>query len=331
MNLFEEIEGLSGEPLTSALLRLLILRSQEIRDEFVNFISSHSPIGPVTSSSHFSCYTEHTTFDEETGYGRIDIMLEFDDAVVGIENKLFADFQEGQPEKYIKTISEIASSLSAIRHRDIRWFLVILVPKIRHSEVVELVEGKAKNITILNWEDLIPCLEKCIDKLDPISKVIASEFFDFVRFRISFIPNFSQWVPHLRKTFESRGSDLQRELVGRLWDFFPNGGDRLSFGDTWVGYYFSPESQGLKGWYGFVPASDLEGSDIRPAELIVVTSYPVEISSHYVKPTTLVPSNFIGTGDNQYTWIVDFDDEWSSPERWAKELKIFNVKPKEIE
>ena len=34
MNLFEEIEGLSGEPLTSALLRLLILRSQEIRDEW---------------------------------------------------------------------------------------------------------------------------------------------------------------------------------------------------------------------------------------------------------------------------------------------------------
>ena len=326
MNLFEEIEGLSGEMLTSGLLRLLILRSQRIRDEFVSLISSHSPIGPITSSSHFSCYTEHPTFEEESGSGRIDIVLELDDAVVGIENKLFADFQEGQPEKYLKSISEIASTLTTIRHREIRWFFVILIPRTRHSEVVKFVKGKAENITIISWEDLIPVLEKWKHELDPTSKVIVCEFFDFVRFRISFIPNFPQWVPHLRRTFEPKGTDLQRELVGRLWDFFPNGGAKLSYGDTWVGYYFSPDHPGMKGWYGFVPASEVQGNDIRPAELIVVTSYPVNVTSPSIKAVTLVTSNFIGTGSNQYAWIIDFDKEWSSPETWSKELKAFNLR-----
>jgi hypothetical protein len=90
MNLFKEIEGLSGEPMVSALLRLVILRSQEIRDEIVRLISAKSPIGPVTSSSHFSCYAEYPTFDQVAGQGRIDIVLELDDAVIGIENKLFS-------------------------------------------------------------------------------------------------------------------------------------------------------------------------------------------------------------------------------------------------
>ena len=68
MNLLAELEGLSGENLTTAVLRLLLLRSQEIREEFLRLVSAHSRVGPLTVDSHFACILEHST--EEAGSTR---------------------------------------------------------------------------------------------------------------------------------------------------------------------------------------------------------------------------------------------------------------------
>lgn len=329
MNLFKEIEGLSGEPMVSALLRLLILRSQEIRDEIVRLISAKSPIGLVTSSSHFSCYTEYTTFDQVAGQGRIDIVIELDDAVVGIENKLFALFQEGQPAKYLSSLEENARALSSIRNREIRWFLLVLLPRVRLSEIDDIIIQHPKAVIPLCWEDVIPSIEKLENKLDPTSQVIAAEFVDFLRSRLAFIPNFADWVPHLRRSFEPRGTPLQRKLIGHIWDFFPNGGARLSSGATWAGYYFSTQGREYDGWYGFVPAVELQGEGHRPTELIVIISCPLKVESAALKAVTLTNPDWLGTGKNQFIWVVDFDETWSTPERWGKELQVFNLPQKE--
>ena len=66
MNLLAEIEGLSGENLTTAVLRLLLLRSQEIRDEFVRLLSAHSRVGPLTVNDHFACILERSTKEADS-------------------------------------------------------------------------------------------------------------------------------------------------------------------------------------------------------------------------------------------------------------------------
>ena len=55
MNLFTEIAGHGGETLTSAVLRYLVLRSQDVREVLVSALSEVSRQGPLRVESHFSC------------------------------------------------------------------------------------------------------------------------------------------------------------------------------------------------------------------------------------------------------------------------------------
>jgi len=53
MNLFEELQGRGNEELTSAVLRFLILRSQETREIFTNLVSRNSQQGPIVMYEEF--------------------------------------------------------------------------------------------------------------------------------------------------------------------------------------------------------------------------------------------------------------------------------------
>ena len=76
MNLLAELEGLSGENLTTAVLRLLLLRSQEIREEFIKLLSDQCRLAPITVDSHFACIIEHSTEEsDKTRWGRLDLLL----------------------------------------------------------------------------------------------------------------------------------------------------------------------------------------------------------------------------------------------------------------
>lgn len=46
MHTFSEIEGLSGEGISSSLLRCLIFSSPRARDKCIMFLSDNSPVGP---------------------------------------------------------------------------------------------------------------------------------------------------------------------------------------------------------------------------------------------------------------------------------------------
>jgi len=85
MDVFSEIEGLSGENLGSALLRYLIFNSHEVRDSILSLLSDNSPIGPISYTSHFSCRTEYPTTHTQYGNGRLDILIQLDpSSTVGI-------------------------------------------------------------------------------------------------------------------------------------------------------------------------------------------------------------------------------------------------------
>lgn len=322
MNIFTETEGLSGENLGSALLRYLIINSHEIRDAIILLISDVSPIGPIDYSSHFSCSTEYPTFDESLGKGRLDILIQLDDIVIGIENKFFAPFQENQPIKYYKSLEVVAESLRIINHTDIRVLLLVLCPESRKNESIKKVLGM-KNTCVITWEDILRTLLSIKDIANPVSKIVMNEFIDYLNRHFSFIHDFNRKSSHLTKGFPEYGTPLQGELVGKLWSLLPNSGGRLSNGKTWTGYYFytDPETN-EKGWFGFVHKSEIQNDTNNQAELIIAATYKPELCQNFSE-VTLKNKYFIDAPNNTNTWVVNFDATWDSVEKWREKLSPF--------
>ena len=59
-------------------------------------ISAGSKQGPLSSESRFPCKREIGTRDEDDRQGRVDLVIETDDAVIGLGNELYTGFREGQ-------------------------------------------------------------------------------------------------------------------------------------------------------------------------------------------------------------------------------------------
>ena len=161
MDFISRFEGLFGENLGSAVLGHLILNSQEIRDEFIGLLSDNSPVGPISYSSHFSSQTEYATSSEggsdEDGRnnGRLDLLIQLDDVVIGIENKFFAGFQPDQPGKYIPTLEHVAKTLGQINRRTVRPILFILCPEDRRGEAEVKANEHAGMVSVITWESVI--------------------------------------------------------------------------------------------------------------------------------------------------------------------------------
>jgi hypothetical protein len=327
MNLFREIEGLQGEKLASKVLSLLLLRSQELRSIFIDMISDESPNRPLSTWSRFACVCEQRTENEDTGAGYVDILIETDDAVIGIENKFHAPLGRNQPEKYLITLQEKASHLNALvgKQTAIDHLLVVLLPKDRRER-----ESKAlrdKGCVVLAWQDVLDAFKRITAHriLDPTTDAILRILDDFVLEKIGFMPNFTRLASHFRKNWAPSGNHYQYALLTALREVFPYPNNRIGTGRTWAGYYFAtllqPEQ---RGWFGFVPSENITDVTKRgnAAELIVATRFDVPSLSSTAFISVNVP-NILGPKVSCNAWIINFDRQWSSPEKWREELNPF--------
>jgi len=324
-----EIEGLKGEELTSALVRFLLLRSQEFRERLITMISDGSKQGPLSSESRFSCEREIGTRDDDDRQGRVDLMIETDDAVIGLENKFYADFQEGQPAKYLPALRKRAEELGKLRSPTrYRSVLVILSPESRAKEVANLVAQQpaqaAKEYVPITWQDLSSKLADCEKDLDPQSAVIANVFRDYLRQALEFYPDFQKIFPHLRNAFPSSGGEFQWRLLRKIWEFVPYGGNLSSAGENHAGFYFSRGRLPNEhiGWIGFVRTSTyLGGKQEAEADLIVATTFPISFSTAF-EPIKLQSDLFFGRSNRQrlHAWVVKFEASWDQT-KWREELK----------
>jgi hypothetical protein len=320
MNLFEEIENLSGEELANALLRHLLLRSPSIRSAIIDAISIRSPIGLLSSTSHFSCYREYATLDEEHGAGRIDLILEVDEAVIGIESKLFAHFQPGQPQKYLNSLAQLSEGLSEVRGRTIRSLLVVLAPLSRRGEIENLLGQSASGIFIA-WEELAAAIQAVRGDLDPGLAMLATEYLLYLEGRTAFLPKLDRLIPYLLARFENRGTDSQRDFMRRIKEVFPNPGT-VSSGTNWIGFHFSPDDEiSNLGWVGFVDASRVE-EGARGARFVVAFKNEVETDSDYFDYRDFANPIWIQRRRGQ-CWDVNLDTTWSTPEIWATRFAPF--------
>jgi len=318
MNLFDELERLNGETLASAVLRLLILRSQPLRRAFLRLLDRSSPVGPITSTSHFSCYQEHTTDDPELGSGRIDLVLELDDSIIGVEAKLHGEFRVSQPEKYKREMSRLAKVLSEARRRKFRQFLSILAPESRRVEIEDRLTDN--EIVVISWEDILSAFSESLERVDACTAFLLAEYRDFLSTRTSFLPELSRWLRHLRSSWEPNGTALQREFLRIIWDVLPNGGGRLSAGPTWVGYYFRPDDPGCqRGWIGFIPNTRFREPPSTNASLIVASGNgPISETAHFAEVDLVEP--IWVDGRHVESWRVHLDESWSTPQRWHERL-----------
>jgi hypothetical protein len=325
MNIFSSIEGLAGENFGSALLSYLIFNSDEVRDAVIALLSDNAPSGPLSYNSHFACRTEYRTTHSEFGDGRLDILIQLDDVVIGIENKFYADFQSNQPIKYIESLKSIASALASINRTEVRSLLYVLCPASRGKEARQHLEKYAPweiGMAVITWEEVMACMERVRDVSNPVAQIVMTEFITYLKRRFSFIHEFDRKAVHLNRAFPEFGTPLQTELVNRLWPMFPAAGGRISNGKTWLGYYFYTDPAfNQKGWFGFVPRREIASGNHREAELIVAATVAPALDGDFV-PIRLSNSEFIGKVPT-HAWRIDFDDRWNSVEIWRKKLAPF--------
>jgi hypothetical protein len=320
MNLFNECEGLAGEQLATAGLRLLVLRSAAFRAAFVRLLDQLSPHGPLLSLSHFSCYSEYGTRDEALGDGRLDLTVELDEVVIGIEVKLAAAFQPGQPTKYEEELRRVAGLLGKIRRKTIREFVVVLAPGNRRQDILPHLGAGHR---FLEWEAIIQAFRQ-VAGADPFATLLFEDYERFLGDHLEFLPSFGQWAHHTRTTWEPRGTESQRNLLRKLRDLLPAAGGRLGSGATWVGYHFSPDGEGApRSWIGFVPRTRLTGNQTDTGALMVVSSPRVLArgGAGFRKAPLQEPIWIDGVKTSD--WEVLFDGQWNQPSNWINGLAEF--------
>ena len=326
MNLFAEIEGLRGENLSSALLRFILMRSQDARTKLAELLSGQG--GESFSAMHrFACLLEGGTQDETHGSGRIDLLIEMDDALVGIENKFNAGFQDGQPHKYLDFLIKRAAQLSegGFISKN-RVLLVILAPDARRSEIqnsiAKLPRDQQRICRFLSWESVLAALLEVVSTQDSKTREVIVDFSVYVNryLKQSFFHKGAQWLRSL-ENWSRYGSERQRQVVSELSEFFPSVSGKPSQGDNWRGYYF-----GERGWFGFVEETTIStgGQAERPrrnAEFVVVISFdpiaePDGDCFHKIKMTN---QGFCGAPEKM-AWVVDVE-KLTSRESWVSALK----------
>jgi len=245
------------------------------------------------------------------------------DALVGIENKLNAGFQENQPHKYLATVAKQAKALSDMRGRVFQPIVAVLAPKSRHQEVYDLIQNN-ESFLVLDWEEVLDVLASASLNIDSATNVLLSALCSYVRQQITLFPEWSKWLPHLRRKFSAGGTPLQMEVVRKAWQFFPESGGRLSNGDSWCGYYFTDRREGRSGWYGFVPKKELVKGAKHEVEFIVATSFPVTLSEQDFREVVLkAGAGFIGA-EQIYSWAVNLEGSWAQPDHWRERLLPLN-------
>ncbi|HPO91677.1 MAG TPA: PD-(D/E)XK nuclease family protein [Victivallales bacterium] len=160
----ECVEGKKTENMTSALLKYFFDRDRELLKEFLQRIDNELKIGDDTDIT-IETEVPYDKQNEDDPNSRIDLQISFDDVLIFIENKIWADFQPNQLERYAKKLSKEEAN---------KPYLVLICPKDRETEANEKIQeilnlcSSGENQRIYNkittqlifWNDLKDILKR---------------------------------------------------------------------------------------------------------------------------------------------------------------------------
>lgn len=357
MNIFRELEGTRQETMATAGLRYLMLTSRFVRETVLDFLSDKSPAGPLYSDVRFGAHAEARTqandFSSESAdplRGRIDLLIETDDAVIGIENKFHAPFQEQQPAKYAVSLDSWRAAMETRYRVSARALLFVLAPsrrkedvqrKISAAQAALQVDGNplSVHLAFVSWEDLIGRLDAGLNGNRPENdlRMIIEDYTRFVRSNVAFLPDFKRMIPHWNRSFKHTGPRWEHwKLLDTLrGDMFPSAsnlsGNRKR---PYLYYGFAPWKEGDWGdgrwaWLGFIDADELQKEN--GAALVIALGRKVA-SSFNGSTVGLRPMQFASDPQHWRTanglWEIPLSGEWAQPERWrAVSEKLENLFP----
>ena len=331
MNLLEFLEGKKGENLATGALAYLLLHSAELRTVFFDLLSDISPDGPLGESSQFGFYLEDALSE-----GRIDLIVESDSAVIGIEAKFGAQFQDGQPRKYLDGVTERANKLQEARNRGVvQRFLVVLAPESREGEIETHVseQDPKGRCVFLGWQRVFQSFEsyRQHNGLGLIDTFLLNQAAAYVRKYIGDTRELARLLPHIGKRFKAHGSQAQKDLLELIWRLIPQELTKLytyGGGSKHSGWYIYPHSKiAPLAWIGFFDCGSVKpfssGVDhIAVGSMLFVASKNPLFVKQIPKPDRFEPCP---ADWQEYTlWRVPFvsgDNAWTALDTWQGKLE----------
>jgi hypothetical protein len=328
MHLFDA--SLSGELFACRVVHYLLHRAPELRDGLLTAINRKITAVRLVGDQHFSCTREWSTSSSDGGSrGRVDILIEVDSAVVGVEVKLNASLNEDQPRKYVAEIGQHALQLAGLRRLPIAAVMVLLVPAFHANRLslATLVENLERPVhqCVLTWDELFDEWRACRPS-DPVMGFVLSELEHLVGLQTGRLANFRELLPLLQHPLATSTSGAHEELVKWLWPAFRSdlspGRTRLisrrdPSGQSWVGYYFFGGSDPW-GWYGFVDAATAGDDAEGPPVLLMGTTLSVRgLDPNVFRPISFAPNSF--HEDASY-WRIHIPQSWDRVDAWRERL-----------
>ena len=323
MALINDIEGLKGENLASALLAHLLIRSEPVRRAFVDKISVLSNTGPIIVKQQFSVFTEFSTEKKK----RVDLLIQTDDAVIGVENKFDANFQAGQPKSYVKLVEDKANGLGEVWTSVFQPMLVVLAPKRREQETNKEIraQGIERTCVFLAWEELMTLLSReNLHGLPPVDRFLVDELGEHVNAQTGAI-NLEQLVQHLNNPWQDRGSAVVKQFFGQvIWplvvDTFT---DSSTYGGarSYHGYNLSKGEED-RPWIGFVDEGVVSGSDGVGAVFVVALRN--KDAAMALCENTKAREIALDGWDKYCCVAVDYDSNWTERSDWDPMMKAVN-------
>ena len=312
------LSGLAGENLATAYLKWLC------QDDDLRRLMLQHLLGDAMTGDHalVSVTTEVPTSDPDFGDGRIDLVIETMDMVIGIESKFYADFQEGQPAKYVATLRQLAEKADGGTKS---VALVLLLPENRKFDLrtIDPIHEKYQPVVVKAgvWERLCAALSVDAPEIVALRGYIDECCNPFVQLNRKLELREPGFPPESRSAIG--GPAHQSEFLAALRSFqdaVPTAdlSGRIGHGTTWTCLNVSvPTRDGPRiAMLGFVNAkyygiSEAEGR-------VFVISLPQEISwqSNEVTPIGVHPvkrakSPTIGitfhAKEDGSVWLVDDD------------------------
>ena len=329
MSLIDELSGLKGENLVSALLAHLLLRSLPIRQAVIELISARSPIGPIIVNKHFAVFTEVVTEERK----RIDLLIQTDDAVIGVESKFLAPFQDDrenpQPASYLHLVQKKATDLNQVWAANFQSLLVVLAPEKRENEVKakideQHIEGEC---TFIAWEDVTAAINgESLRNVGPVERFLADELSIYIEGMIGLV-DLPRLVTHLDNPWQPRGSAVIREFFGKvLWSLIEEDSREAhsaSTGIQWYGFALT-DVETRRPWIGFIDANIVPEIGGNGAALIVAIPDDATLMKMEQHPNIRRVTVQNGAWVGYNCMAIDFASDWIDLDKWEKPMAKVN-------
>jgi hypothetical protein len=307
------IEGRRGEELTSAVLGLIVESSDSAGMALTKLLLDRAEVDadpqPIDNAE-----CERSTKDEVEGRGRLDILLETEKRIFGIENKIWAAFQSGQPEKYWPSLEERARNANKTPH------LYLLLPRWRMNPV------KSDLYTEVKWQDVLQALEDGIrgEKHNDDATILIRWLNMYMEKQVEVLKPLAKY-DDLQGKFERGGTESQRKTVDGIWYMFREIGvyGRANRGNHWSGYAFMEKlsQAGEHAWFGFIDGNLLVDGASDHSCFVVATTFECP-------GTENLPMKKITLGDpwwdrRSIVWRIDLGQVHDDEATWQQIARLF--------